>query len=337
MLLLLHGFPTSSHDFRLVHASLNARYRIIAPDLLSFGATDRLRGADATVRAPDSLCASLCGRVRRPMWSQTRCALSGTCTRARWIDQSADARVEPRAYMLQVSVAEQADFVLALLAARGVARYHVLAHDYGDTVLQELLARELEVNVGRGGNSEPGGNGPTTARMLSAVLLNGGVVPGAHRALPIQTLLAAQPWIARFVPEFAARRSLERTFAVPQAREELDAMVAATYHKGGKAALGTLLAYIEERKVHEGRWVGALRRTAVPLRFVCGAEDPISGEHMAEAFTAEVGDGADVVLLRGVGHWPQLEAPQAVVAAVRRFHREIGGVGAADKTQDAET
>lgn len=239
--------------------------------------------------------------------------------------------------MLQVSVAEQADFVLALLAARGVARYHVLAHDYGDTVLQELLARELEVNVGRGGDSEPGGNGPTTARMLSAVLLNGGVVPGAHRALPIQTLLAAQPWIARFVPEFAARRSLERTFAAPQAREELDAMVAATYHKGGKAALGTLLAYIEERRVHEGRWVGALRRTAVPLRFVCGAEDPISGEHMAEAFTAEVGDGADVVLLRGVGHWPQLEAPQEVVAAVRRFHREIGGVGAADKTQDAET
>ena len=55
----------------------------------------------------------------------------------------------------------------------------------------------------------------------------------------------------------------------------------------------------------------------------CGLADPISGAHMADAFEAEVGDGAGVVRLQGVGHWPAIEAPDAVANAVRRFHRDL--------------
>ncbi len=38
-LLLLHGFPTSSHMFRELIPRLAGRYRVIAPDLPSFGFT----------------------------------------------------------------------------------------------------------------------------------------------------------------------------------------------------------------------------------------------------------------------------------------------------------
>src|SRR5690554_6242724 len=46
---------------------------------------------------------------------------------------------KPRRY--PYSIFDQADLQEGLLRAAGVARAHILAHDYGDTVAQELLAR----------------------------------------------------------------------------------------------------------------------------------------------------------------------------------------------------
>src|ERR1700743_341471 len=40
VLLLLHGFPTSSHMFRDLIPLLADRYRVIAPDLPGFGQSD---------------------------------------------------------------------------------------------------------------------------------------------------------------------------------------------------------------------------------------------------------------------------------------------------------
>src|SRR5262247_3763869 len=39
-LLLLHGFPTSSHMFRNLIPRLADRYRVVAPDLPGFGQSD---------------------------------------------------------------------------------------------------------------------------------------------------------------------------------------------------------------------------------------------------------------------------------------------------------
>ena len=42
------------------------------------------------------------------------------------------------------SIHGQADIVEALVASKRLESFHVLAHDYGDTVAQELLARQLD-------------------------------------------------------------------------------------------------------------------------------------------------------------------------------------------------
>src|SRR5688572_2686313 len=83
------------------------------------------------------------------------------------------------------SLRDQADLCEALLRACGAQRYHVLAHDYGDSVAQELLARQHDA-------------GPRP-RLVSVCLLNGGLFPEAHRARPVQRLLASPlgPWLAR--------------------------------------------------------------------------------------------------------------------------------------------
>jgi pimeloyl-ACP methyl ester carboxylesterase len=40
IVLLLHGFPTSSHQYRGLIARLADKYRVIAPDLPGFGFSD---------------------------------------------------------------------------------------------------------------------------------------------------------------------------------------------------------------------------------------------------------------------------------------------------------
>ncbi len=73
------------------------------------------------------------------------------------------------------SIHGQADIVEALVAAKALDQFHVLAHDYGDTVAQELLARQQD-GVGAG-------------QWLSCCFLNGGLFPETHRALLTQKLL----------------------------------------------------------------------------------------------------------------------------------------------------
>jgi pimeloyl-ACP methyl ester carboxylesterase len=53
----------------------------------------------------------------------------------------------------------------------------------------------------------------------------------------------------------------------------------------------------------------------MPVRFINGLADPISGGHMVARYR-ELVTNHDVVELPGIGHYPQLEAPDAVAAAI---------------------
>jgi pimeloyl-ACP methyl ester carboxylesterase len=53
----------------------------------------------------------------------------------------------------------------------------------------------------------------------------------------------------------------------------------------------------------------------VPLSFVWGMLDPVSGAHMAQRI-AERLPRAPLLALADVAHWPQLEAPARVAAAL---------------------
>ena len=54
-----------------------------------------------------------------------------------------------------------------------------------------------------------------------------------------------------------------------------------------------------------------------PLHLVWGLDDPVSGRHVLER-AITVLPHAEVTELRGVGHFTQSEAPEAVAAAVRK-------------------
>ena len=82
-----------------------------------------------------------------------------------------------------------------------------------------------------------------------------------------------------------------------------------------------LLRRVLDRRQHRERWVGAMQRTAVPLRLIDGPQDPISGAHMVARYR-ELIPQPDTVELPGIGHYPQVEAPEQVLQHYLAFRQQ---------------
>jgi pimeloyl-ACP methyl ester carboxylesterase len=65
--------------------------------------------------------------------------------------------------------------------------------------------------------------------------------------------------------------------------------------------------------------VASLTRSPIPLAFINGPADPVSGRHMYEEFILQVPNAKAFLLGDGVGHYPQLEAPDQVISAYFTF------------------
>ena len=206
---------------------------------------------------------------------------------------------------------EQADVQQALLEHLSVDQpVHVLAHDYGDSVAQELLARHYENRLA----------------VASCVFLNGGLFPETHRPVLMQKLLLSPlGWmIGRAFSRDALVKSFRQIFG-PQtgpSESELDDFWSLIETHRGPRILHKLIGYIPERRAQRDRWVAAMQRDDIPLRVIDGEVDPVSGAHMVERYRQLIA-GADTVLLPGIGHYPQIEAPVQVLKHYLAFRDRL--------------
>ena len=187
---------------------------------------------------------------------------------------------------------------------------HLLAHDYGDSVAQELLARHYEERID----------------IASCVFLNGGLFPETHRPVLTQKLLLSPlGWmLGRTFSRQGLAKSFRQIFG-PQNRPSesvLDDFWSLVQSNDGPRILHKLIGYIPERRARRERWVSAMQRGEVPLRVIDGALDPISGAHMVERYRQLI-PRADTVLLPSIGHYPQIEAPLAVLKHYLEFRDNL--------------
>jgi pimeloyl-ACP methyl ester carboxylesterase len=207
------------------------------------------------------------------------------------------------------SVFEQADLVEALWRHHGISATHLVAHDFGDSVATELLARQAE--------------GRLTTAITQTILLNGGVYVDAYHPLLIQTLLrrpVVGPLLSRLLTERTFARNFRTIFAPahPISDADLHQHWQAIQRRDGARIYHALIRYIDERYAHRARWEGALAHCPTPLHAIWGQVDPVSGADVA-ARLRERAPGVDLLALDAVGHYPQLEVPDVVADAILRM------------------
>lgn len=201
------------------------------------------------------------------------------------------------------TIAEQADLTEALWRHFGALETVLVGHDYGATVVQELLARRR-----------------TAARTSGVIVLNAAVYVRLARPLVIQRLLANRmsgPLVAHAVTERVFRRSFTSVFSPqhPLGEAELRRHWRVLQRRGGARLSHRLSHYMIDRKRHANRWEAALESNRGPLLFIWGMADPRSGAHIAAEIKRRL-PAAQLVALEGVGHYPQLEVPELVAEAI---------------------
>jgi pimeloyl-ACP methyl ester carboxylesterase len=249
LLLLLHGFPSSSYDWRglLEHLPNQAT---LAFDFLGFGLSDKPAG---------------------------------------------------HVY----SLAWQADAVEELLRRAGSPATVVVAHDMGTSVATELMARDLA--------------GELTFPLERALLFNASIL--LDRASPTvgQRLLRSPggALFARLTMEATFRRQFARLFSPghPLTRAEAADQWCLLAHDGGAGIAHRLIHYMDERERLTARWHGAFRDWPGDLALAWGLRDPVATTNVLSGLR-ELRSGVPVIELPQLGHYPQIEDPAAIAAAV---------------------
>jgi pimeloyl-ACP methyl ester carboxylesterase len=249
--LVLHGFPSSSSDWRAIVPGLAKKRRTILLDFPGFGLSEK-----------------------------------------------------PERY--SYSLHEQTDVVEMMLRAANVSRVHVVAHDMGTSVACEMAARRER--------------GLIHVALSSLVLMNGSVHIELCKLTPSQRVLRTPlgPLLSRLGTKRMFVAQMHRILSRRVDDAEIDAMWAQLEHGGGRTSLHRLIGYVDERWRFWDRWIGALRRLDIPVLVLWGTEDPVAVFAIAEELAREI-PGARLSPLRGVGHYPQLEAPAEVGAALAAF------------------
>lgn len=211
------------------------------------------------------------------------------------------------------SIFHLADSVEALLATLGIQQLHILAHAYGVTTAQELLARYVD--------RQPD---PIPA-IRSICFVNGGLFPEATRPTRTQKLLLTPmgATIARMTP-YPYRvfcEKLSPNFGVNTQPTDLE--LEEFWHlltlQDGQKRVPEVLAYLKERTQYRDRWVNCLQTAQIPLCLINGAADRVSGTEVPKVWKQLLPDAGLVQLDPTIGHYPPLEAPDSVFAAFTNF------------------
>jgi pimeloyl-ACP methyl ester carboxylesterase len=251
-LLFLHGFPSSSYDWRLTLERLPGQ-RAACFDFLGFGLSDK-----------------------------------------------------PLDHVY--SLFDQADLVEGVVRLLDVDEVVLVAHDMATSVATELLARDIE--------------GRLPFRLMSTLLLNGSLVIERASLTRSQKALRSRfgPVLARLSNERSFRADFGRIFSSkhPLTRAEAEDQWSLLAHNGGNRILHRLIHYLDERVTYAERWHGALRDWAGQLELAWAMRDPVCTPAVLEA-VLELRPHAPVSRFPELGHYPQLEAPEAIAPIVARM------------------
>jgi pimeloyl-ACP methyl ester carboxylesterase len=187
-----------------------------------------------------------------------------------------------------------------------------VGHDMGTSVASELMARDLRGELGMD--------------LRGALLFNGSMIQGAASPTLAQRLLRgpAGPLMARLSSERFFRQQFGSVFSAahPLTDEEAADQWSLLAQEGGQRLGHKLISYMDERERKAERWHGALRDWGKPLHLAWGMEDPVATRKVLDGVLA-LRPQAPLIRLEGLGHYPQIEDPASIAAALAAALRAV--------------
>jgi len=217
------------------------------------------------------------------------------------------AKPFPHPYSLQ----QQANIVEAVLTQQQLPACHVITHNYGDAVVQELLARDLSL---------------PTPSFSSVMFLGSALFHDCETPTLFQRAIASPVGLtlAKLLGRAVLYRSYSRLFSRQNApnKDALKATHQLISHDKGHRCLPTILQYKKERQANAQRWANALAHSAVPLAALRGKQDPVASPTSLQTLRQLRPQQCFIVEEDAVGHYPHVEAAATVLAHWQQFLNE---------------
>ncbi|MEP0264298.1 alpha/beta hydrolase [Dokdonia sp.] len=214
------------------------------------------------------------------------------------------------------SLFEQTDTVFAVWKHFGIKGGHLLAHDMGDSIATEIVARYEN------------GLLPTwfSDGLQSITFTNGGMV------LELASLRVTQKILLSRFGSLLSNLSTFKLFK-QQIRsahgnqnlsvEEIQTLWELHIKQDGHKNVHRTITYLNDRKRFEKtRWLPALQHTKIPIHICWGNEDAVAKVAIAHYLKENICKDATLTIMDGLGHFCQLGSPKKWIEHILSFYKK---------------
>lgn len=211
---------------------------------------------------------------------------------------------------------EHCEIVNTLMEFWNIKEIHILSHDLGVSIAQELLTRDLASK--------------NNFKIQSLVFMNGGLFMDSYKPRMIQRLLSQSPKpIGKLLSKLLTKKKLEKSikpiFGINT--QPTDLLVNQLWdilnYNDGRSIAYLIGRLVFDKVKHQERWISTMQNTKIPMCFINGPFDPNSGIHMANRYKELIPHPNVKLLQQDIGHWPQIEDPSGVLSYYKEFRHKI--------------
>lgn len=260
-LLIIHGYPFGSYEWKEVLPHLSDKYRVTVFDLLGMGFSDK----------PENH---------------------------------------------KYSYEEYCEIVNSLLDFLKISNTHILSHDLGVSIVQELICWDLERK--------------NRFQINSIAFVNGSLFIDVYKPRLIQRLLSQTPHfigktLSKKIPKNAIFKSVKSVYGKDTQPTEnfLDEQWEILNYNNGKSITHLIGRLVFEKKNYLKIWVNGMQKTKIPMCYICGPSDPNSGLHMAKRYEELINNPKIFLMSNNIGHWPFLEDKEGFLVRYNEFLESI--------------
>lgn len=198
------------------------------------------------------------------------------------------------------SLIEQAEMAIELWKQLELKEIHLVSHDYGTTVANEIIVRKLQ-------GFEP-------VKIKTVTFCNGSMHIELAQLKLVQKLLK-HPYWGKYLVAFMNKRTFIKTMQdiwfdknlcdLNEMSELWDLLML----NAGKEVLHKISQYNNERVKYWNRWIPALTQLDIPTHILWAQQDPIAVKAIAEQLHKEI-PNAVYTKIENCGHYPMLEKPE---------------------------